>query len=268
MSLTAWNGVAAAAHAILALWSTTLPNKSIQLYKFAFDTSVPQPNDIDYPQKLDPGITVNLKPFVILFFAITSLAHVWYALDVGGKYSYQVQGFGWNPYRWFEYSITASLMIFVISIVAGAKELSTALVATLITPGLMFQGFTTEREIHQNALAAGKKTGTDSSILWGNFIPAWAFFALKWYIIFNAYATLKSDLGAAGITLQASITQLVFIQFVAFSLFGVVQSIQVYGWARPSAPRYWRFETYEKMYIALSFVAKIALGLSVANLLN
>jgi len=282
MSLTTWNAVACALFIGFTFWSLTLPNQRITLYTFAFDTNVSPASDLDYPQKLDPSGSTNIKPFVVIFFAVTALAHFLYATDFGryfqgrtGPYTSAVQGFGWNPFRWIEYSITASLMIWVISVVAGAKEWSTALLATLITPGLMFQGLTTERALHQNAIAAyasgERKTrpNDDAVIVWANFAPAWLFFALKWFIILNAFFVLETELKAAGKHIDPRITQLVWIQFVAFSLFGLVQSVQVYGWIGPTGNfAQTRYEAYEKAYIVLSFVAKAALGISVARLLS
>ena len=281
MSLVVWNSVACALFLGFTIWSLTLPSQSITLYTFAFDTNVSPATDLDYPQKLEPYGTTNLKPFVVAFFAITALAHFLYATDFGavfrgqsGPYTSAVYGYGWNPFRWLEYSITASLMIWIISVVAGAKEWSTALLATLITPGLMFQGLTTERALHQNAIAKWAeglraKPKDDAIIIWANFAPAWLFFALKWFIILNAFFVLDSELKDAGKAIDPRITQLVWIQFVGFSLFGVVQSIQVYGWAGPyknfaQVP----YVAYEKAYIVLSFLAKAALGISVARLLS
>jgi hypothetical protein len=140
----------------------------------------------------------------------------------------------------------------------------------------MLQGLTVERELHQNELASWSsgrsksRPTVDPYLVWFNFFPAWFFFALKWYIIWNSYATLKADLEAAGQPLDPRITDLVWIQFVAFVSFGVVQAVQVYSWQRRE-PGHWSqasYVAYEKAYIALSFVAKFALGLSVARLLN
>jgi hypothetical protein len=279
MSLVKWNLGAFALHTGLAIWSMTLPNKEVQLYKFAFDTTATPTSDIDYPQTLNTDRRVNIKPFVTSFFAITAFAHLLYASDFGrpsnGPYTRAIMGRGWNPFRWFEYSVTASLMIYIISIVAGAKEVSTALVATLITPGLMFQGFTIERELLQNDLArwsTGKlstKPKEDIVVVMANLAPAWILFALKWFIIVNAWIILRQELEADDKTLDSRVTALVFTQLVGFTLFGVVQTLQVIGWTQKrgsslQAP----YMQFEKAYIVLSFVAKCALGFSVARLLN
>ena len=250
------------------------------MFEFNYLTNESPASDLDYDMDLTKvdGDGVSIKNLVITFFAITSLFHIAYATDMFGRGGYYsaVFGQGWNPIRWFEYSITASIMIYIISIVAGAKEKSTALVAALLTPGIMLQGLTVERELKQNQLelwATGQspyKPDVDAVLIWANFAPAWFFFGIKWFIIFNAYLKLRNDLKNDGKTIDPKITQLVITQFIAFSLFGVVQSVQIYGWTTQKGNWSSRqaYITFEKMYIGLSFVAKAALGLSVARLLN
>ena len=249
------------------------------LYKTAFDTSATPISDIDYPQTLVPaGQSISIKTLVILFFAITSIFHVLYATDwlYTGKYSEAVNGWGWNPFRWFEYSITASIMIYVISIIVGNKDTVTALTATLITPGLMFQGYTNERELMQNALAAwgagrGALPPVDKYIVILNFLPAWLFFVIKWYILYNAFSALKNDLQAAGKPLDPQVIAMFYTQLIGFALFGVLQSKQVADWWRAVHSKpfpIWTYATYEKLYIVLSLIVKVALGVSVALILK
>lgn len=276
--LSTWNWTAALLHAGFFAYATTLPNKKVSLFKFQYDTATSPASDLDYDMKLveEPG-GVSIKALVVTFFLITALAHVAYATDFFGRGGYisSVTGFGWNPWRWLEYSVTASIMIYVIALVAGAKESSTALVATLITPGLMLQGLTVERELHQNELSRwnnckiSKKPYVDEVLIWANFAPAWLFFGLKWFIIWNAYFQLRNDLKVNNKTIDRKITDLVVVQFIGFTLFGIVQSAQVYGWTAARGNTFGRqtYVTYEKAYIVLSFLAKAALGLSVARLL-
>jgi hypothetical protein len=280
-SLAYWNWGAAVLHLSFAIWAITLPNKKVSTFKFTYAANESPASDLDYTLDLKNSRQQSLRDPCVAFFAMTSFAHVLYATDFFGRGGYltAVLEYGWNPWRWIEYSITAGIMIYIIALVAGAKEDSTALVAALIVPGLMLQGLTVEREIQQNTFADWTRKGSkndkpdiDPVMVWSNFAPAWFFFALKWYIIFNAYLQLKRELKEQNKDLDPRISQLVLIQFVAFTLFGIVQTAQVYSWVsisssskKPKAPYY---ITYEKAYIALSFVAKAALGISVARLLK
>lgn len=247
-----------------------LKSKSIPMFKLQFNASVPATSDIDYPQQLVPsGTTTNIKSLTIAFFFITAIFHFLYATDFFGKgwYSKAVFGFGWNPFRWFEYSITASIMIFIISVIAGNKEQTAAWTVSLITVGLMFQGYTTERELNQNALSMDfSGTKIDPYIVWGNFLPAWLLYGIKWYIIFDALITLQDDVKQqTNGYLNGKVSWLVILQFIFFTCFGIVQSVQIYFWIRKKPITYFPFEV---AYIWLSLIAKVGLGLSVANLLG
>ena len=279
-SLVRWNTVAAVAHLTAAILSGIfLKAKTVTLYEIDFDATSPGESDIDFPQQLAPSSTVNIKNLVILFFAFTAVAHVIYATDFfgAGWYSSAVLGFGWNPYRWFEYSVSAAVMLYIIAVIAGSKEKSAALTVALITPGLMLQGLTTERELHQN-LDAGIDTSSpeigraDPIIVWANFAPAWILYAVKWYIIFNALLTLQRDVkDQLGRKLNPRVTELVILQFVFFTMFGLVQTQQVWAWfvrGKGRGGKAAQFIQYEKAYIALSLIAKVALGVSVARVLG
>jgi hypothetical protein len=154
-------------------------------------------------------------------------------------------------------------------VIAGNKDNSVAWTVSLITVGLMFQGYTTEREIHQNLVAKDFAAAkVDAYIVWGNFLPAWLLYGIKWYLIFNALVSLQKDVKQQTTGyLDGKVTWLVLLQFVFFSLFGVVQSVQVYLWYRkiqPSVP----YVNFETAYVWLSLISKVGLGLSVANLLG
>ncbi len=276
--MSTWNYAAALLHLILAFYViSNVSDKKVTKYEFEYKATESPASDLDYAMDIKPASETSIKVLTVAFFLITCFAHVLYATDFFGRgyYKHVIYGQGWNPYRWFEYSATAGLMIYIIALVAGAKESSQALVAALIVPGLMLQGLTVERELKQNDLAKWAandvkvKPKVDNILIWANFAPAWFFFGLKWFIIFGAFNKLQSDLEKEGKTLDSKIIQLVWIQFIAFSLFGVIQSFQVYGWATKrgnfaQVP----YVEFEKAYIILSLVAKAALGFSVARILT
>lgn len=274
MGLATINGLACLVHLICAvLFAVILKDKPIQLFQLKFLTNVPQQSDIDYPQTLVPSSYVYIKWLVVAFFAITAIAHLLYATDFfgAGYYTRAVVGFGWNPFRWLEYSITAGIMLYIISAVAGNKEETSALVSALLAPGLMLQAYTSEREIQQNAVNLARVQGkpipyTDPYIVWGNFAPSWILYGITWYLIFSAYTKLVKDVEESGEKLQWQVSSLVISQFILFTLFGVIHSIQVSLWAAKKITT--SYLPYEYSYIALSFIAKVGLGISVALLLN
>jgi hypothetical protein len=266
--------VAAAVHLGAALYTAlTLKTRSkrlVEVFRLKFDETVP-PTDsrVDIPVKIEPKEKVDLKFLVVAFFAVTSLAHLLYATDFFGKgwYSSQLLGFGWNPFRWVEYSISAGLMIYLISIASGTKEQISAISNALITPGLMINGFTNERALQQNELHQWSlrpelpKPKVDAFIILSNLIPGWALFGVHWYVILSNYAKLSKEAKDAGRPFDNSVSFMVYSQLLFFSLFGVIQTYQVYRWATLKAGRIEpSYIFYEKIYIVLSAVTKLVLA--------
>jgi hypothetical protein len=205
---------------------------------------------------------------VVGFFAITAFAHFVYATDFFGRgwYSNAVLGFGWNPYRWAEYSLSAGLMTYLISIVSGTKDQVSAITSALIVPSLMISGLTTERALHQNELhkwsvRGGKAAPIDPVVVWANILPSWFLFFTNWYIILANYTRISAQANAAGQPVDKSVAFMVYSMFFFFSLFGLIMSYQTYRWATCRAGRIEpKFIAYEKAYIVLSAVTKLVLA--------
>jgi hypothetical protein len=278
-TLRTWNYASFALHLTATILASTMlsskPKREVQLVRSKFDETAPQSQSrVDIPVALENDSKVDLKFVVVGFFAITSAAHFLYATDFFGKgwYSKAVLGYGWNPFRWIEYSLSAGLMIYLISIASGTKDNISALSAALITPGLMINGFTTERSLMQNALHKWslnpdkvKKPKVDAEVVFSNLLPAWFLFGVKWFIILSNYSKIVDEAKRANKPLDPSVTFMVYSQLVFFSLFGVIQTYQVYRWATSMPGRTEpSFISYEKGYIVLSAVTKLLLAGTVA----
>ena len=285
-TLKNWNTVAAIVHAVAAIVvinvlkndSTSADKRKVQMTRLAFDpTAPPNQSRVDVPVKLEDDTKVDLKPLIVSFLIITSVFHGLYATDVFGTklYSNAVLGFGWNPFRWIEYSLSAGVMIYLISAVSGTKDNISAFAAALITPGLMINGLTAERALHQNELANWSrglqdfKPPVDNTIILSNFIPAWFLFFVKWYIILGNYSKLVKQAKEQNKPIDPSVTFMVFSQLGFFSLFGIIQSYQVFRFYRAKKGFFEPyFISYEKAYIVLSATAKFALAATVAYALR
>jgi len=273
MDLVKWNVVAAVVHGIAAIVTASIKTKNsqVQMYRHAYDDTQAPLSKVDIPAKLEKSSKQNLKIVIVLFFAITCIFHIIYATDFFGRgyYTQALMGTGWNPFRWVEYSLSASLMIYLISAISGTKDSVSAIAAALITPSLMINGFTTEKELQQNAIhnwsiGRGEKPDHDSAIIWSNFGPAWALFFVQWYIILSNYVKLAKEAEDAGRPIEGGVKFTVKTQLIFFSLFGVIQTYQVYRWSTSKLGRVEpTFMIYEKSYIILSAVTKLALAASV-----
>jgi len=278
--LSRWNYIAAGVHLTAAIVSSQLihsENAKVQMIRAKFDETKQCINRVDIPVSIENSSKINLKYIIVWFFVITSVSHFLYATDFFGRgwYTKAVLGFGWNPFRWFEYSLSAGLMIYLISAVSGTKDQVSAVSAALITPGLMINGFTNERALKQNELhkwslnQMSKKPEIDAEIIISNLIPAWFLFGVHWYIILSNYAKIDKEAKIAGKPLDSSVTFMVYSQLLFFSLFGVVQTYQVYRWLTLGNGRIEpNFLVYEKVYIVLSAVTKLILASTVVYALR
>jgi len=267
-----WNYLASAIHLGAFLYSAYAIDSAkaeAKIYNYAFDSTVTNISKVDTPVKLEDAGISNLKYLTAAFFLVTSMAHFLYATDFFGRgyYSKTILGVGWNPWRWVEYSISASIMIYIICIVTGTKEQVQAMSTSLIVPGLMLQGFSVEGLLHQNELhkwsvgTIKAKTKIEAVVMWSNFIPAWFLFFVKWFIIISNYQKLAREAKAANKPIDSSVTFMVYSQLVLFSMFGFIQTYQVYRWtsSRPGRVE-WNYITYEKAYIILSTFTKLVLA--------
>lgn len=271
-TLKTWNYAACLLHffaMIFTIVAIKSDNAKAIVYRNAFDDSVDNVSRVDTPVKLETSGTANLKTLIAAFFGITSASHFVYATDFFGRgwYSKTILGTGWNPFRWYEYGLSAAIMIYIISIVSGTKEQITAVSSALIVPSLMLQGYSVEGLLHQNQLRdwsdglIKKKPVFEALVIWNNFIPAWLLFAVNWYIILGNFGKISREAKAADKPIDSSVSFLVYSQLVFFSLFGVIQTYQVYRWttARPGRHEAGYIE-YEKAYIVLSAVTKFFLA--------
>lgn len=272
-TLSQWNWAAFALHATAAIVTYSILTESgrskrlVYMMHLGYDPEYQTDSRVDLPVKLQSDMTMDLKYFIVLFFAVTALAHLVYATDFFGRkwYSSAVLGYGWNPYRWIEYSISASIMTYIITIVSGTKEQVSAIASALIVPSLMISGLTTERALNQNSFHRFSQHGgthrVDPVVVWFNILPSWFLFFTNWFIILFNYFRISYQASDAGNPIDPSVTFMVYSQVVFFSLFGVILSYQTYRWASAKKGRIEpTFEVYEKAYIILSAVTKLVLA--------
>lgn len=276
-TLRSWNWVACVVHLLATVVTYIIlkpegkPKREVNMCRLAYDINNQTDSRVDLPVKLQPDAVIDLKYFVLGFFAITSIAHAVYATDFFGKgyYTSAVLGYGWNPYRWAEYSLSAGLMTYLISIVSGTKDQISAIASALIVPSLMISGLTTERALNQNALhdwsvKGGKKANIDAVVVWANILPSWFLFFTNWYIILSNYTRISAQAKEEGNPVDPSVSFMVYSQLFFFSLFGVIMSYQTYRWATSHKGRVEpSFIAYEKAYIILSAITKLVLAATV-----
>lgn len=279
-SLVVSNYTAAFAHlvalgGVIALFQATGPPTQFALTR----TGIPGPESkslasgifepkcsINFPRDLKPVGTFDVYPAILAFFGITAVAHLFYATDAFGFgwYSKAISE-GWNPFRWIEYGLSASIMTMLIGSADGTRDIITLSMLAIVTFALQLQGLSMEAMLK---FAAGPGGSLNNEAIMANTISAWILFIGIFIVILYTFATtildVKNEYDPQQYPDAKVPTWLWFIgpvQLVFYALFGLVQLKQIYDFKRGRAVPYIK---YEQAYIMLSFVSKIALASGLA----
>lgn len=197
------------------------------------------------PFSVDPNPQVfytlgYLGVIVASFPLLSALAHFLIAFPKNKDYNENLKK-GMNPYRWYEYSISSSIMIVLISTFVGVWELwSLVMIFTLNAMMIMF-GYYME--------VVNQKTDKTS---WSAFIVGCISGGIPWVVIFAYFIAAATSTGTNP---PAFVYLICLIYFAVFNVFALNMVLQYKGVGR------WKDYLYgERMYIILSFVAKTALS--------
>ena len=190
----------------------------------------------------DPQVmfTVNyLGALLAAFPLISAFAHFMIAFAKNKDYNENLKK-GMNPYRWYEYAFSSSLMIWIIATFVGIWDFwSLAMIFVLNAMMIMF-GYLME--------LVNQKTEKTN---WSSFILGCISGGFPWVVLFAYF-------GGAVVSSQGSVPNFVYVIFIVylvlFMSFAVNQVLQY------KAVGKWNDYLYgERMYIILSFVAKTLL---------
>ena len=147
---------------------------------------------------------------------------------------------GVNPVRWTEYSISASLMIVLIAMLAGVTNVVALLAIFGVNAAMILFGLVMER-------LNLDRTEVD----WTPFIFGSILGALPWILIAIQFALSESE--AAGVP--------GFVYGIFVSLFILFNGFAINMWLTYRGNGHWKDPLFaERVYIMLSFVAKTALA--------
>lgn len=181
--------------------------------------------------------TVALETLLVLMFLITALFHLFYARNK--DYNKEIEK-GYNRYRWVEYSITSTIMIFILSIISGVKDFDAVLSLCALNAVLMSFGYFFEISILDQA----KYTSLVIGFLILIFI---------WFIIFRNFAYRVDEVNN---NTHEKVPEWVYgvliPMFVWWISFGVVAALNYYKGGS--------FIKYETYYIILSYMSKAFMG--------
>lgn len=184
--------------------------------------------------------TVNLSWFIIAFFLLSSFAHFFIATLHKDKYELDLK-IGINKIRWFEYALSASMMMIAISLLSGIYDLSTLFMIFVLDALMNLLGFVMEKENQ------GRKV-----VSWTAYVLGCVAGIVPW-IVFAIYVYGAGKYGGGNIPnfvywIYASI----FIFFNSFAINMILHYKKTGPWKN--------YLFGEKIYIVLSLVAKSLLA--------
>lgn len=207
-------------------------------------------NFLEFNPKILQLVTVTKEafqlPFGVLvagFLFLTAAFHFLVGSKAGnGRYN-ELIGQGINPFRWYEYAVTSSVMIVLIAVLFGMYDLGSLVLLFALNASMNLFGLLMEK-VNQLGAQLGKKTD------WSSFVFG-CFAGLVPWVVVLAYSFGNAD--------PAEVPWFVYAiagsYFFFFNTFPVNMVLQ-YKKVGP-----WREYAYgERVYVLLSLVSKSLLA--------
>lgn len=181
----------------------------------------------------------HLGILVPLFPALSSFNHLWSAFQPARIED--VLTSKTNAIRVAEYSLSASLMAWIIATLSGVTDLRSLVSIMVCNVGMQFVGYLVEKR---------KAQGADVTELIQLTLVGWALFLAQWLPILISFHTVivSSDTKAPAI-----VWSIIWVMFALFCAFGVNQLVYILN-------SKWSHYGYERSYIWLSLVTKSILS--------
>jgi hypothetical protein len=227
--------------AMLALGLKLAWSREIYTFYLKFTSFSSSPPSFTIAPNPQVFFTVNnLGVFLASFLLISAVAHFTIAFLKNKKYNENLAK-GMNPYRWYEYAFSSSIMIVLIALFLGVWDFwSLAMIFTLNAMMIMF-GYLMEK-INQST----EKTD------WSAFAFGSISGAIPWLVLIANFIGLATSTSLRPPTF---VYLIVVIYFILFNSFAVNMVLQYKGVGK------WKDYLYgERIYIILSLVAKSALA--------
>ena len=199
---------------------------------FTFDYGPPDGPELEMSGDVLKGIIVSI-------FLITALFHLFYWKSK--NYIKEVNS-GKNRYRWVEYAITASLMIYIYSILSGVKDYYIVFLIVLFNIVLMSFGYFLEMSSNPQAKFM--------ALVMGFFILT-IIFTFTYYQFVNNIDAAKDTYDIPN-WVYAIVLAMIF-WWLSFGVIGVL-------YYKASLKGKVNFTRYEKYYIFLSYISKAFMG--------
>jgi len=260
--LKKWNLVMAFLHLIQALILLFLSKTNT----FAINWNLPKPvtggmgRPTTVPYALEHWIDINLAYCIVAFLLVCFIAHLICAVGRSSDYYVAMLKKRINLFRWYEYAISSSLMVFVIAVLCGITDAAILILLVGINACMNFFGAAMEL-YNSKRRELSEATGTEYKVSWANFNYG-VFAGLLPWIVMGVYffVTLDRVGGLSDIPQRVkdalNTVKIGFpVLFLFFNCFAINMYLQYKGVGR------WKDYLYgEKVYIILSLTAKSVLA--------
>ena len=198
-----------------------------------------------------PDISL-VQTLCVLFFFITGGFHLYYYADSG---FYQSMIRQQNNYlRWIEYSISSTLMLYIIALLIGFKVTKVYQLLWATNIAMIAQGQLIETAVHKG----------ESWLV--PIVTGFLLLMAEWSVILRDYLDRINQVNAfidenpteTTQRVPAWISAMLFVMFLFYASFGF---ISLYGAVHGNS---YDYENIERLYILFSFIAKATLGIFVA----
>ena len=234
-SLRAWNASLAVAHAVQGIAILLLASDATLPITWSFIDGPPASGE----QRTDTLYELPIGPAVAAFLFLAALDHGlmaaprvvrWYERNLAAEQ---------NPARWWEYSVSASLMIVLIAMLTGLRDVGALIALFGVNAAMILFGLVMERV---------NRPG--EPVDWRPFVYGSLVGAVPWIAISLQLAHAESEADVPGFVFAIFVS--LFVLFFSFAVNMALQYLRVGPW------RDYRFG--ERTYLVLSLVAKSALA--------
>lgn len=191
----------------------------------------------------DPQVIFTVEYIGVIlasFLLISAVAHFVIAFLRNNQYNENLKK-GMNPYRWYEYALSSSIMIVLIAQFLGIWDLWSLVMIFVLNASMIMFGYLMEK-INQYP----KKTD------WSAYLMGCVAGLTPW-IVMAAY--FVAALGSGETNPPTFVYLVLLIYFIMFNTFSINMILQYKGIGK------WKDYLYgERVYIILSLVAKTALA--------
>lgn len=191
----------------------------------------------------DPQVLVHvsgLGAILASFLLASAVAHLLIVFWKNRQYNQNLSN-GTNPYRWYEYSVSSSIMIVLIALFLGVWDFWSLVMIFTLNAMMIWFGYLMEK-INQFS------DRTD----WSPFVLGSVCGAVPWLVLFANFIALSTS---SSLRPPTFVYVIVALYFVLFNIFAVNMVLQYRGVGR------WKDYLYgERAYILLSLAAKSMLA--------